>query len=134
MWVRCGALVAVMSWLLPGLARYGLRIVDFSILSVIGHNPGITSRQLCDTLNLLPPNLVGKIGALEKRALLLRHPHPQDGRALGLRLTGEGRALLTSAESTVAEMESAATGALTAAERRTLIRLLQKVADGVHKP
>jgi hypothetical protein len=32
------------------MAPYGLRPVDFSVLSLITHNPGITSRQLCTTL------------------------------------------------------------------------------------
>lgn len=121
------AALAVIGNILPGLSPYGLRIVDFSILSVIGHNPGVTSRQLCDALNLLPPNLVGKIGALDKRGLLVRLPHPQDGRALGLHLTEDGHALMRAAEVTVAELEAAATGALSATERRTLIRLLQKL-------
>lgn len=121
------AALAVIGDILPGMAAFGLRIVDFSILSIIRHNPGITSKQLCDALNLLPPNLVGKIGTLEKRGLLVRHPHPQDGRALGLQLTAEGRALMHEAEIAVAELEGQATQALTPAERRTLIRLLQKL-------
>lgn len=121
------AALSVIGHILPGLAPYGLRIVDFSILSVIGHNPGITSRQLCDVLNLLPPNLVGKIGALEKRGLLRRLPHPQDGRALGLHLTTEGQDFMRQAEATVFEREAEATRGLSAAERRTLIRLLQKL-------
>ena len=52
------------------LAAYDLSPVDFSVLSLVMHNPGITSRQLCSTLSLLPPNLVGKIGLMEKRDLL----------------------------------------------------------------
>ena len=124
------AALTVIGQFVPRMAQYGLRIVDFSILSVIHHNPGITSRQLCDALNLLPPNLVGKIGALEKRGLLRRHPHPQDGRALGLQLTPEGQALMQQAETTAFELENEAAGALTASERRTLIRLLQKVYQG----
>ena len=121
------AALAVIGQIMPGLATFGLRIVDFSILSVIRHNPGVTSRQLCDALALLPPNLVGKIGALEKRGVLVRRPHPQDGRALGLHLTPAGEALMRAAEDTVAEQEAAATTALSATERRTLIRLLQKL-------
>ena len=124
------AALTVIDEFVPRMAQFGLRVVDFSILSVIHHNPGITSRQLCAALNLLPPNLVGKIGTLEKRGLLVRHPHPQDGRALGLRLTAEGRALMQQAELAVAGLEAQSTQALTTAERRTLIRLLQKLYLG----
>lgn len=45
------------------MVDFGLTPADFSVLSLIGHNPGITSRQLCSALNILPPNLVGKISA-----------------------------------------------------------------------
>lgn len=121
------AALKVIESVLPKLSPHGLRIVDFSVLSLIRHNPGITSRQLCDALNLLPPNLVGKINAFEKRGLLVRHPHPQDGRALGLHLTAEGSALMAQAEQTVLDTENQAAPTLTNAERRTLIRLLQKV-------
>ena len=51
------------------VAEHGLRVVDFSILSVVGHNAGITSSQLCACLNLLPPNLVAKVRSLEKKRL-----------------------------------------------------------------
>ncbi len=57
----------------------------------------------------------------------MRKPHPQDGRALGLHLTAEGESLMRAAEDTVAGLEAAATTALSASERRTLIRLLQKL-------
>jgi len=123
---RMAALTAIGQFV-PRMAGYGLRIVDFSILSVIHHNPGITSRQLCDVLNLLPPNLVGKIDALEKRGLVRRHPHPLDGRALGLYLTEGGNELMAQAEITASELETEVASALTASERRTLIRLLQKI-------
>ena len=121
------AALAVIGEFLPRMAEHQLRIVDFSILSAIRHNDGITSRQLCDALNLLPPNLVGKVSALEKRGLLVRRPHPLDGRALGLHLTDAGHALMKRAETTASRLEIEATSALTPAERRTLIRLLQKV-------
>ena len=121
------AALAVIGQFLPRMAEHQLRIVDFSILSVVRHNDGITSRQLCDALNLLPPNLVAKIGALEKRGLLERRAHPLDGRALGLHLTEAGHALMQRAEVSASRLEIEATSALTAAQRRTLIRLLQKV-------
>ena len=121
------AALKIIGQFVPRMAGFGLRVVDFSILSLIHHNPGITSRQLCDALNLLPPNLVGKIGALERRGLLERRPHPLDGRAQSLRLTGDGAALMQQAENAASELEIEVSQALTTAERRTLIQLLQKI-------
>ena len=76
------------------MARFELSPVDFSVLSVIHHNPGVTSRQLCLALNLLPPNMVVFLRTFEKRHLIKRSPHPTDGRAIGLSLTPEGMALM----------------------------------------
>ncbi len=123
------AALAVIGVFIPRMAAYGLRPVDFSILSVIRHNGGITSKQLCTALNLLPPNLVGKIGALQKRGLVERRPHPTDGRALGLHLTERGQMLAAQAELAAFELENEVASPLTPAERKTLIKLLQKVYE-----
>ncbi|MOA38791.1 Multidrug resistance operon repressor [compost metagenome] len=69
------------------------------------------------------------VGNLDKRGLIVRRPHPLDGRAVGLYLTDAGQALNTQAEETVTALELEATARLTAAERKTLIKLLQKVYD-----
>ena len=111
------------------MAAYELKVVEFSVLSLLAHNPGLTSRHVCATLNIMPPNLVGLVAALEKRGLLERRPHPSDGRAMGLYLTQNGEALTAEAEQAVAQLEVDATAKLTTSERKTLIRLLQKVYD-----
>ena len=121
------AALSVIGLFLQRMAVYGLRPVDFSVLSLIPHNPGITSSQLCSALSILPPNLVGMVNALARRGLIQRLPHPRDGRALGLHLTAEGQALMRDAECTARNLEDEATGQLSTAERKTLIRLLRKV-------
>lgn len=104
-----------------------LRLVDFSVASLIVHNPGITSRQLCGTLGMLPSNLAGRVNGLKKRGLIIKRPHPNDGRATGLHATAAGAALVELAEAAATELENEVTARLTASERKTLIRLLQKV-------
>lgn len=121
------ATLTIINRFMERMAAYELRPVDFSILSLIGHNPGITSRQLCNALNILPPNLVGFLKAFEKRDLIERKPHPTDGRAVGLFLTEAGNALMQEAEITANESDLSTATALTAAERKTLTRLLQKI-------
>lgn len=121
------AALTIIGSFLEHMAVYELRPVDFSVLSLITHNPGITSRQLCTALGILPPNLVGIINALQKRGLIARLPHPRDRRATGLHLTPAGQALMRDAERTATELEFKAAGRLSAAERKTLMRLLQKI-------
>lgn len=119
--------LAVIDVFVQRMAPFQLKPVDFSVLSLVRHNPGITSRQLCTALGILPPNLVGMINALEKRELVERRPHPRDGRAMGLHLTAPGDKLMRDAERTAAELEAAFASRLTSTELRTLIGLLKKV-------
>jgi DNA-binding MarR family transcriptional regulator len=121
------AALAVIEVFLKRMAVYGLKPVDFSVLSLIAHNPGITSRQLCTALGILPPNLVGMINAMEKRGLIQRQPHPRDGRAMALHLTSSGEKLMRDAELAAARLEADVASRLSAAEARTLIRLLKKI-------
>jgi DNA-binding MarR family transcriptional regulator len=123
---RRGAL-AVIEVFIERMAPYAMRPVDFSVASLILHNPGITSRQLCAALGILPPNLVGIVNTLEKRGLIARMPHPTDGRAMGLHPTAEGIALMAKAEVTASTLEEEVGGRLTKAERKTILRLLQKI-------
>ena len=121
------AALAVIGVFLERMAVYGLRPVDFSILSLITHNPGITARQICHALGLLPPNMVGVLNGFEKRELIQRRPHPTDRRAQGLHLTEPGRALMAQAEQTALQLEQDVAHRLSAEEQRTLMGLLQKI-------
>lgn len=121
------AALAVIDVFVQRMAPYELKPVDFSVLSLVAHNPGITSRQLCTTLGILPPNLVGMVATLEKRELIVRQPHPRDGRAMGLHLTPRGQKLMRDAEKTAAQLEAEVAARLSPAELRTLISLLKKV-------
>jgi DNA-binding MarR family transcriptional regulator len=121
------AALAVIDVFLEAMGPYQLKPVDFSVLSLITHNPGITSRQLCSALGILPPNLVGMVNNFEQRQLVERLPHPRDGRAMGLHLTAAGEKLMQEAEKTAAAVEAKVASRLSAGELRTLIQLLQKI-------
>ena len=121
------AALAVITVFLRRMAPFGLRPVDFSVLTLIAHNPGVTSRQLCAELDILPPNLVGMIKSLDKRGLIERKPHPSDRRAQGLHLSAEGKRLQKQAQTTATRLEHDVSHALTPAELETLNTLLRKV-------
>ena len=121
------AALVIIERFLREMAPFDLRPVDFSVLSLVQHNPGITSRQLCTALGLLPPNLVGMLNKLEKRELIERLPHPSDRRAMGLHMTEAGQHFMTQAEAAATELERDAVSRLTAHEQKTLLRLLQKI-------
>ena len=110
------ASLVIIEHFVRGMAEFDLRPVDFSVLSVILHN-----------LDLLPPNLVGLIRALEQRGLIERRPHPQDGRALGLYATPTGQDFIRRAETQAGKLEGLAAAGLSLEEQRQLIALLQRI-------
>ena len=119
--------LAVIAVFLRRMEPFGMRPVDFSVLSLVAHNPGVTSRQICSALDILPPNLVGMIKSLQKRGLILRKPHPTDRRAQGLHLSAAGQRLYREAQTTATVLEQDVAGRLSADELQTLIQLLRKV-------
>jgi DNA-binding MarR family transcriptional regulator len=121
------AALSIIEVFLPQMAVYGLRPVDFSVLCVIAHNPGATSRQLCAALGILPPNFVTMLAVLEKRGLVRRQPHPDDRRAVALSLTEEGLDLVSKAEVTAQTLEDEAAAGLNLQERHILGNLLRKI-------
>lgn len=121
------AAYTLVSHFIRGVGSFDLRTVDFSVLSVIGHWPGVTSRQLCQQLNVLPPNMVVLLRELDKRGLIERQPHPTDRRAVGLLLSANGKALMKRAEKAASDSDLQGIAHLSPAERKTLVRLLQKI-------
>ena len=121
------AALRIIEGFIARMAVFDLRPVDFSVMSLIHHNPGITSRQLCATLGILPPNLVGMVVALERRGLIRRERHRNDGRAMSLYATEAGHALMVQAEQEASALEVDQTAGLSATERKTLMRLLQNI-------
>ena len=121
------AALSIINTFMQRMAAYALSPVDFSILSLIHHNPGVTSRQLCDALGLLPPNMVVFLKQFEKRHWLTKSPHPTDGRAMALALTAEGTQLMKKAEKAASASDLSATAQLTPKELETLARLLKKI-------
>ncbi|MEY4980462.1 MAG: HTH-type transcriptional regulator MhqR [Pseudomonadota bacterium] len=121
------AALTVIAVFLRRMEPYGLRPVDFSVLTLIAHNPGITSRQICHALDILPPNLVGMIKQLDKRGLIERRAHPTDRRAQGLHLSPAGQELQSQAQTVATQLEQDVCTQLSPEELQTLIALLRKV-------
>jgi DNA-binding MarR family transcriptional regulator len=109
------------------MAKYDLRPVEFTVLSLINANPNVNQKRLSDAINVSPPNLATLLDKLEARKLLQRQRNPLDKRSQTLVLTAEGARLCAKAEKTAIELETAASSALSDDERAQLISLLQKI-------
>lgn len=107
---------------------FELRPVEFTILTLVHENPGVSARQLADALAVTPPNITMWIDKLERRGLIERERSTTDRRAQHIRTTRDGAALARQALERVLDGEQAALATLSPAERAMLVELLHKVA------
>ena len=105
-----------------------LRPVEFTILTLVDENPGVTARQLARALAVTPPNIALWLERLETRALIARVRSRTDARAQHVRATAAGSALAGRAVQGLLNGERHALASLSAAERAMLLELLHKVA------
>jgi DNA-binding MarR family transcriptional regulator len=81
------------------LAEHGLTPARAEVLWVIHRGGPRTQRELSQILKCTPRNVTGLVDALEHAEFVERSPHPTDRRAVMVRLTKQGRALLAGWES-----------------------------------
>ena len=91
----------------------------------------LTPRELADVERVQPPTMTKIVGKLEERGLVVRTPHPTDGRQVILTATEQGRAMYAQFELARNEWLAAQLAALSAEERDVLARaarILRQVA------
>lgn len=113
------------------LAKYSLRPVEFTVLSLVKANPDINQRRLGQTLSISPPNLATLLDRMETNGLLTRQRNPLDRRSQSLVLTPRGASACAKTEAALEKAENEHNPgiyeALSKDERTELLRLLQKV-------
>lgn len=131
--------------MLPSLLGYRLRLAqqavfrDFALsvpevspgragmLLLIEANPGIAQGRLARAVALERSTMVGIVDDLEARGLIARR-RGDDRRTNGLWLTRAGRQLVTRMKRRIEAHEQRVAARLSAAERRELLALLEKLA------
>jgi DNA-binding MarR family transcriptional regulator len=110
----------------------------YGVLSHVAVEEGRTQQQIADALGIHRNNMVGLIDELEGAGWVRRQRNQQDRRAFEIRLTASGRALVRRVDRLIPRLDEEIGHALSAAERRRMIDLLQRVAaaaglsSGVH--
>jgi DNA-binding MarR family transcriptional regulator len=100
----------------------------FTALVVIGANPGISQSTLGSVLGIARSGAMALADWFEGRGWVERRRAPNDGRAWGLHLSARGEALVARLKRQVTLGDRRRAAALTAKERRELLRLLGKLA------
>jgi DNA-binding MarR family transcriptional regulator len=102
---------------------------EYSVLAVIGRNPGLSQSQLCAALGIKRANLVAVIDHLESLGLARRDLSASDRRSNRLQLTAAGQRALQTAVETQAKQEARITRLLGVAGRRALLKQLAKLCE-----
>jgi DNA-binding MarR family transcriptional regulator len=106
------------------LSPIEIRPAQYSVLIVIGANPGLSQAELADRLAIERARLVHMLDQLEKRDLIERLPSPTDRRTHALQLTREGQKTLKRAKALAARHEARLAEKLGADAHRELLRVL----------
>ena len=104
-----------------------LKEVEYSILQLAAQSGGLSQRELCESLAVSPPNMVGLLVAMEARSLIGRVRSTRDRRVQLVTATQQGMELLARANQAVLELDDVLASRLSADERRLLRGLLQKI-------
>lgn len=100
------------------LSVIDIRPAQYSVLAVIGANPGLSQTEVSAALGIERARLVRLLDRLEKRGLVLRRPAARDRRSHALELTEEGTAILAQADRLADEHEK---------------RLIEHIGPGLHE-
>ncbi len=122
------AQVAVFEDFVTAMAAEDITPGQFGVLSLIEANPGLNQSDLGAAMGVDRSTVVATIDRLEKRQWAARRPAPGDRRSYALELTPQGRRLLQELKPRVKAHERRIAAALSEAEQRLLIDLLQRIA------
>ena len=113
---------------------FELRPVEFTLLQLILENIGVSPTRLAHALAVKTSGITVWIDRLEARNLVLRERSAADGRAQHLRLTTDGKALVTKAVHRLLQADHKLLQHLSPGEQKILVELLRKVsrARAVH--
>lgn len=117
------AQVAVFHDFFEAFSKHDLRPAQYSVLTIIQHNPGLPQGRVAEALGIQKTNFVAMIGALEARGLVRREPSKQDRRIHGLFLTREGEKLMVKLHKAADDHEA-----------RIRKRVGEKAYDALFKP
>ena len=106
------------------LAEIDLRPAQYSVLAVIGANPGLSQADVSELLGIERARLVRLLDRLEKRSLVQRLASPHDRRSHALKLTAAGRTMLKRAKALAAMHEDRLLERLGPANHRLMMEML----------
>jgi DNA-binding MarR family transcriptional regulator len=111
------------------LRPHGLTGAQYSALSVLAREPGMSGAALARACNTTPQAMNGVVGTLERDGLVKRRPHPTHGRIVQVTLTRRGQRRLDAATPAVRALEDAIEAGLRVTELESVKGWLVTAAE-----
>lgn len=124
------AQIAVFQEVFRLFSQVDIRPAQFSVLTVIERNPGLTQSQVSAALGIKRTNFVALLDSLEHRGLATRRPAKNDRRSHALHLTENGRAVMRKLRQLVDIEERRLIARIGESGRVQLIDLLHRLIGG----
>ncbi len=109
----------------------GLPVAQLFVLRTLGRREGLSLLELASETRTDPSSVSVVVKRLQERKLLARRRDPHDRRRIRLSLSARGRALLASAPQPPQDDLIAALEAMSAADRKRLGRLLERLTAAI---
>jgi DNA-binding MarR family transcriptional regulator len=127
------AQLAVFQDFFAAFATLDISPVQYSILTVIQQNPGLSQSQVSEALGIKRTNFVAMLDTLEARHLARRTATERDRRTYALHLTADGQALMRKLRVLASEHEQRLIDRLGAETHKQLFAPLRRLAALAHE-
>ena len=120
--------------LAPAFDAMGLKPGEFDVLATLvrsGPPYTLTPTELYRSTMTSSGGMTARLDKLEKNRLIERQPHPEDRRALSVKLTDKGLRLIKTALPGYVAIQEKAVSGLSAAEQTQLAELLKKLLQSL---
>lgn len=107
------------------LSEIDIRPAQYSVLLVIGANPGLSQSDVSELLGIERARLVRLLHRMEKRGLVQRLASPVDRRSHSLKLTAAGRSVLKRAKMLASAHEGKLAAHLGPAKHKIMMDVLR---------
>lgn len=124
-------------YLTPAYAEIGLKPGEFDVLATLvrsGPPYKLTPTELYRSTMMSSGGMTARVDKLEKADLVERLPHPEDRRALSVRVTAKGLQLIKDMIPGYVETQQKAVGGLMETEQVQLSALLEKLIKTANEP
>lgn len=111
----------------PVLAAHEISMWGYIVLTALRDQPMRAQAALARSIGADKTRIIPVLDDLQERGLIEREPDPADRRIRLLRLTPAGRELHVKVRAAIREQEESRLGDLTAADRRTFLRVVQRL-------